>query len=206
MRFLSKLLILCLVLLCYVSCSSNLKRAPIPTSDEKLHKTIYIDRSFSKVQVEFIEAALNEWSCSTNRLIKYEIVKNTDYQKVYDTIVDSADSLVLISATTNNKNIKESDDEFHKKDNNTYTLGLYMPTETVPTILVVSDRIYDKTIYVGVLLHELGHAWGLGHFNNKDSVMYYNITDGSKHITKNDLYYLCYYYWCKPETMNICSF
>lgn len=185
-----------LLALLFISCVSSIKHK-VEYNIENLHKTVYIDRNFTNVQEYDIINALKAWECSTNGMIQFDIILRI----IPEQIENKRNSLMFVKVNSQDIRILESDKNLPDEDKPKYTtFGLYLANEKIPTILLVDVKNVEPTA-----MHEIGHAVGLSHLDEKNSIMYAHINESSKCITKYDLIAFCKIYHCKQEEFESCS-
>lgn len=156
-----------------------------------VHKTLFLDRTFSEQEIIYITEAALEWSIATNYIVKFDIhiLPNNKHLMKEDDIVinkvsqDHVDVLLIDSM------------------NNNSTLGLWQGNGPIKNIKLVTSRLTPQS-YKGVVLHELGHALGLKHnegFVGIGTLMYPNIDFGANEITDMDLKQFCNIYKCNSQ-------
>lgn len=151
-----------------------------------VHKTLYIGRDLSPAEVAYILQASLEWNKATNGQVSFSL-------RVLPSIIDRKDAIIVLNATPDNPDIILID-----HFNNSTTLGSTNDRVGLTYILLVPSRI-DESDFAGVVAHELAHAIGMKHITGLDglgSLMFPSIDLGSKHITNQDLFYLCKTYHC----------
>lgn len=151
---------------------------------------------FDIEEVDMIESAALEWEEKTNNIITYQIYFN--YDGNINKIKDKSHSIVVVKLSKFDEATKYYD-ELSRPNN---ILGEYERNGKVPRIFLVYDRMIGKTYYKGCLLHELGHAIGLKHIQEKGTLMYPQLDDGAKYITNADLKEFCDLYHCSVEKLN----
>jgi hypothetical protein len=201
-----------LIALALTSCTSSTGvRLKVPLNSENLHKTVYIDNSFSEPEENILINSLKEWECSTNYLITFNIKLHfiaTDYippDEIHALLIlkTNRDNPEIIATDKKLREISKTDDPNHDPNIKLYTAGLYIPGE-IPTILMVMDRV-NLRLMEAVALHEIGHSLEIHHIKTKDAVMFINRAEGAKHITQNDLEAFCKLYGCDEEELHACQ-
>lgn len=203
-----------LLLILSVACvSSTGKKAKAPYNQRNLQKIVYIDDSFLDWEEDEIINALKNWECSTNYTIRFKIILHA-VSADYILAEDPTHSIFVRKVKGIDPDIVKADkrieDDAREKEHNgedyvkRYTLGLFIPSAEIPTILLVSDRLKYE-YYRAVMEHEAGHSLGIDHIDNKDAVMYAHMDSSYKQITNNDLEALCKLYWCDPDKFNACN-
>jgi hypothetical protein len=163
---------------------------------EYTHYDIYVPSNFDERDIRSMEYAANEWEEKTHHIVVFKFFNHIDNS----TITDRTHSVFIMKANANNGVIKNMDKQLSELEPR-LTLGLYNPNYRIPVIILVPDRIDDDESYQAVIMHEFGHAFGLGHNVQKETLMYETINDGSSHITKNDLIEFCRLYYCNANKL-----
>lgn len=129
--------------------------------------TVYIEPDNDKY---VMEKAFNTWTSATNGKIKFKYVQNPDNAQIQVYFVKN------IGKSLNNNAIGVT----HPEIQNGKPVSRIEISKKAPNGLAFSNDAISK-----VMVHEIGHAIGLGHTNDRKSVMY--PTKGSRVITKGDL-------------------
>jgi len=147
-----------------------------------LHKTVYIDQDLLDWQKTSVIAAINEWEAATNNEVVFTVKISTQTEEA--SITDDRHSLIIRNTSIYDPEITMLDSGM--PDNKKTTGGYVKHGNSIPTILLVNARL-ENGIYRISVLHELGHALGLLHNNDKNSIMYPWIDDGAGRITNIDI-------------------
>lgn len=165
-------------------------------------KIVYISENFSPLEIQQIEGATQEWSQTTHNIIKFELQYNFIENKTK--IEKKENAIVVLKIDDKNpltiKFDKSIQEEHHNKD--LYALaycdGNYNDTTT---IFMIEGRISSIKLYHGTVLHEFGHALGLGHDASKESIMYHISGESVGYISLKDLENFCKLYFCNPYAL-----
>ena len=185
----------------FLSCSFREQRCKAPANINNLQKIVYIDKSFDEDEVAAITSAIHNWECSTNHIVMFNLVYDAsaaDYLSA-----NHNDSLFIIRVYSDDERIMTIDNQYFTKITQLHTVGLYHGDDYIPTIFLVEDRL-DGHIKA-ITTHELGHALNLDHNDSKDSIMYLDIGEGSKRITKRDVDTFCELYGCDSDRFKACN-
>jgi len=194
-----KLFLFILLCLSVIFCTKI--KYPI-SNQENLSKKVYIDTKFTSSERRKIEEALNNWKCSTNSYVHYMIVGNLstkEYEDLYD-----ENTLFIEKTNSYNPIIVEENDK--KQDHSFNVVGYYQRNlNKKDYILIVDDLIGNDELFFGVVLHELGHSYGLVHSLDPNAIMYPTLTHNLI-LTKQDLENFCDAYKCDASKMLICNY
>lgn len=167
------------------------KRHKTPESELPVHVTLYLENSVFENEVDHVSAASLEWYNATNGQVIF------DLEKLPAKDIDPHKSIVLVNITPQYPQIIVLDSY-----NKNTTLAYCDRNATLPYIGIVYDRINEDE-FTSVLMHELGHYMGLEHPDTKEhpengigTLMYSNLTNGSSHITQEDLVQFCKLHHC----------
>jgi hypothetical protein len=176
-----------------------------PLDPTNLHRTIYIEKSFTPIEENYIEEAAKEWECATDGMIKVEVIRHFSIPD-YPFIQDPRHAIIFVKSNSNASIIKDSDKELPQSPTRVImTVGLYDPgSGAIPDQIFLVENMLTPYDYQAVATHELGHAFGLHHDKSTNAVMYAHIDRGSYHITNNDLTQLCSVYNCKDANIHTC--
>lgn len=167
----------------------------LPNSNysEYTHHTLLIDRSFTREEASDITSAAYEWMKETNHRVIFDIVYLPNTREKL-----TKDCILIVKVGPDYPDIL-----IYDLNNHNTVLGLYVNTQAIPTIELVSERM-NRTTFRMVALHELGHALGLDHNEGLDGVntlMYPTIDLGSDCITFTDLEKFCKLHHCDPNKL-----
>jgi len=164
----------------------------------KVHKTLYVDKTFTNDEIEIIQEAILEWERCTNKIATFTIKENFD-SKDYSSIND-VNAIILLKFKSNNPMVKYLD-LYHKNN----LLGFYIKESIIPVIGIIPERVFTKDYYYSLVLHEIGHSMGMSHINDQDTVMYPLIDKSSIHLSESDLNEFCKIHKCKSEDFKLCN-
>lgn len=184
---------LSVALLVVASQLSNLIIDPPREYPNHIHRTLFLDREFSEEEAETITIAALEWTEATNYVLDLSIVKLPNQNELI-----GKDDILITSVSPDSPDIMVS--EFKSGH---VLLGLYSRKDELDSIQLVSSRITEKQ-YKAVVLHELGHAFGMDHIEGLDGIdtlMCPFIEFGSGHITHTDLVNFCKLYHCDASKL-----
>jgi hypothetical protein len=173
-----RLLLLCLFIgLC--GC-----RPPAWHKGDTVHILI-VEKDFTPEQVVKLKAAVSEWDISLNGWLKFEYVTEK-----------GADHLIVI----------RGEDQQKLQDDGYAAVTYIVPWECGGGIeMPYNDpESWDK-YFVGLALHELGHALSLEHTDDHHTVMYPMVRKASLHITCADIVQFCDYSGCFAKDFPICQ-
>lgn len=166
-------------------------------------KTVWIDSSFTQEEETKIVEAFQTLECSTNyTLVAFRFRKGarmSDFARM-----NSITSLVVLKTTSSDPRIILSDITIGA---GLYTIGLALPDETIPTILLVEDRGSNAGLY-SLALHEAIHL-SLGihkHTESFDAIMYGNSDKSTaSELTQKDFELICKIHQCDPTSFKVCK-
>lgn len=178
-------------------------RYNIPVQLPNLHKTIYVDHNLDPSQKKAVARALDDWECASNDMIHFDVKWDTSEEDELF-LPDPRFYIIIKNVDSYDRDIVKSDAIMRQQGKTETTIGLYTRNdEGIPLILLVNDRLNDY-LYLGTLEHELGHSLGLEHETDKNSIMYPNINEGPRMITKVDLKDFCKLYSCDADKLKVC--
>lgn len=164
---------------------------------------LYIDPGFSDEEIEIIGESLDEWRRATGGVVEETMVIGLRHSY--------ANHEIMIKSSSDEK-IKR----FEKK-NNAEVYGLHRGanwwgTSSTSDIWIVRDKIQQDTDndesykrkFKRVVMHELGHHYGLEHDGDKDVLMSKTHKDISC-ITQDDLKQFCDMYGCGKGAASTCE-
>jgi hypothetical protein len=122
----------------------------------------YIDRNFPQEQKLLIISAINDWQIATGDMIKYTL-QFSDLSKDDKMLKGSNTIKIFKSESTSEK---------------WYGFTTWKLDLSVANITILNG-ITDTDIFTNVILHELGHAFGLEHEDKYEAVMFL-FSDGTR--------------------------
>lgn len=158
---------------------------------EYTHDILYVDKTFTDDEVEYILAATWEWSKATDGRVTYDVVFLSSYNKI-----DFKHGILLNKVSEDNIEILALD-----RLNHNSTLGYYTNSGFMPQIVLVSNRISERE-YKMVVMHEIGHSLGLKHNEGDEgmnTLMYPTVELQSDYISETDLKNYCKLHHCQSK-------
>lgn len=159
------------------------------------HKTIYVSYSFDEYELELAMKAAEEWKRETHGLITFDVKYGFDDQ-LYADIRHDPDSLVMTRANLTDPIVMKLD-----KIASNVILGYFLAGDQTKNIMLIPDRMIGYDYYRAVIIHEMGHAIGLGHIKDDDSTVMYKFMSLTYHLTKKDINWLCRVYNCDASLL-----
>ena len=176
----------------------------LSSGGESVQTNVYIDYRFSEPEETSITNALKSWECSLNYKIRFKIHYDTHYE--YFEAADKKD-LFIWKVDSKNEHIIEADKKLEQGDDRTdrFVVGLFLIGTKHPSVILLRmDRIGTDDIWT-ISIHEIGHFLGLGHSDDKNSVMYRFTDIGSNKITELDIKNVCSIYRFNYSDMKVCN-
>lgn len=200
---------------------SHLKPPKNDIDIAQVYKIIYISNEFTPIEIKLIKESVIDWESSTGNFIRFKI--STSFKGDYSSFLgDKNFYIVFLKCPTDSKKLVEVDEQIKKKekeerikerekhkdidkgkeeDSYSYALAFYDHSTIVPTINMVSDRIHTTDTFRQTVSHEIGHALGLDHNEDTNSIMYRSMDKASRHVTENDVENFCKIHLCKIEEL-----
>lgn len=148
---------------------------------------IAVIKGFSLKEKGWILEALAEWQEGTGGIIAFHAIDwDTDH------LIDHSDpytcqTINIIKIESDNQSIKTLDKQY----DNVTLLAYACADKTYSMVVMIIDRIQDKYFKI-LVMHEIGHRLGLGHTEDKSSVMHQYVTSMTDKVTDLDLWMLIY--------------
>ena len=145
---------------------------------------VYIPSNYGKMS-ELMKQAFLAWQTKSNSLVRFKFVNNPNNANIE---VEFTDFVSGCGDTANAVGCTETTTRAGQYYKAYVTIG------TKEYLREFSGGKYTRKIVTrsknhiyGVMLHEAGHAIGLGHSESKGSIMYPYDLDDMQYLTKNDL-------------------
>lgn len=169
----------------------------------RIHFLIKVGEGFSEFQKMLIAAGMAEWKRALNPVISFDLefvplIKDDIYfmseKERYQSFADDEIYIMIVPA-------KESEDKPNR-------LAYFSSEYIVSFIGIINERLEDQdmVMYRSVIIHELGHAFGLDHSTSLgESVMTEFVNDSANCITEEDIERVCEMWCCDTSVMNPCD-
>jgi hypothetical protein len=132
----------------------------------------------------------------------------TSHEDFWNTSHGCTNQLVILRTTSRNPKIMkmEIDSGMTAGENSTGFMGYTNPNCGLKYIMLVVDRLNSTKSFHDVIIHELGHAFGLRHTFNKWGGVMYAENEQAPCVTKQDMDNFCARWKCnsKLATPGVC--
>jgi hypothetical protein len=153
---------------------------------------IYVDERFTPEEEREIQAAADVWASATNGKGSVDLV--------FGQRVDLKDTGRRVMVRAGGRAAENAYQLFREGDPG----GRHESWDS-EVIVVVPERMIGIDLKY-VVIHELGHHFGIHHVADETSIMYFQPNPKSVHcLTREDLKAFCAANACNPESMNACD-
>ena len=153
---------------------------------------IYVDERFTPEEEKEIQAAADVWSAATNGKGNVDLI--------FGQRVDLRDTHRRVMVRAGGRAAENAYELFREGDPG----GRHESWDS-EVIVIVPERMVGIDMKY-VVIHELGHHFGVHHVADETAIMYFQPNPKSAHcLTIEDLRAFCGANACNPETMNPCD-
>ena len=153
---------------------------------------IYVDDRFTPEEEKEIQAAADAWSAATNGKASVDLI--------FGQRVDLRDTGRRVMVRAGERAAENAYDLFREGDPG----GRHESWDS-QVIVIVPERMVGIDMKY-VVIHELGHHFGIHHVADQAAVMYFQPNPKSAHcLTREDVRAFCGANACDPESMNPCD-
>jgi hypothetical protein len=153
---------------------------------------IYVDERFTEEEEKEIQAAADVWAAATNGRGAVDLV--------FGQRVDLNDTGRRVMVRAGGRAAENAFELFREGDP-----GGRHERWDAEVIVIVPERMVGIDMKY-VVIHELGHHFGVHHVADETAIMYFQPNPKSAHcLTREDLRAFCGANACNPEAMNACD-
>lgn len=161
--------------------------------------TFHVDTSFTGPERDALQEAVNNLQAQTRGLLVARLIFDLDFNDIESLVVHRHED-ILLRITSDSSKVDGYDSSTSK------LLGLTEQRDDGLTwVYIVADRLPEHRLFVAVTMHELLHAFGLGH------VQEFGImgAHANRHYVSNclhaaDVEEVCRVYGCQPKRIGWC--
>lgn len=210
------LAIACLAAAGCIGCPSQ----PAPKEPEvtiAIYKTAVFhgDTDFTPEERKVIEEALFRWRAQTDGLIQATVIWDLDFKSVSSLSDHIADNLI-IRWTSETGIVRQFNEDHPRATLLGWSPGRIVPNPDGPArVHLVADELaklsaeffkpFASEGYLGVVMHEFGHVFGLQHVEDEDGLMHGGWLGGHACLSQEDISEFCRVNECgdvKPRPCN----
>ena len=167
---------------------------------------VTVDDLFTSYDARAIVRGVTAWDRASNGHVVVNVVPSFDDVRRYVGIAngDRCIDVISVNLVTSLDRFVRYKDDLHPQS---ITLGFARYDRcSVSNVWLVVDRLYDDDILSWVAMHEFGHAIGLNHTRDKDTVMFktYLRSSSSRCLTRPDMDALCDMIGCDVDDTRYC--
>lgn len=184
-------------------CSLQTGAPTTPSSPARDTYTFHVDKALTPFAIALIRRACDKWENYSNGIVRFEILHDLEEADL-GTSIAQVPTIVAVSSTTPAVVAFEKE----SRCSTCMTLGLTTRVESPhhPVIFLVVDRLEDPHDFYEVVLHEIGHAIGLDHVTDENSVMYARHQIPAPACpSKSDMIEFCSRRYCNLEDVKWCD-
>lgn len=168
---------------------------------------IYIDNSFIKEnKINQVIDGVLAWEQASTGVVSFNILiaKDVNESTIKNaTLNEVGDDYAIFIINAQSKNVPSA---LKRED----LIGLNTTVNGLNVIYIFSDRLVQyntdsSIVYKALTTHEVGHAIGLSHIDDINSIMFSVITASPLCITKLDMDQFCKLYYCNNHKLNYCQ-
>jgi hypothetical protein len=178
-------------------------------NSQRIHRKVFFEPALTKEEVDATLDAMQDWVDNTHGLISFEFPTGPAPDGVLHWKgAGCNDSMYILVTTSDTPLVRDYEAQKRKSGDlpsTQETLAFTTNDCEVHTTTIIRDRIEGRNELYRVMLHEMGHQWGIDHVKDGESMMRPSMDDASVCLTKKDMELFCDLHDCEADKMGYCE-